>query len=127
MFGQKQKPALTKAEDEDQARNLLDDLSDEPLDLLADNDEQDQPPQQSGNPAISKMTLDFSRLNFKAKNQASTLSIEHPFASKFANQEIHQSIQQDRTDQIMQLFSNLPLDDDEQDFIDDPAKTARQA
>ena len=27
----------------------------------------------------------------------------------------------------MQLFSNLPLDDDEQDFIDDPAKTARQA
>lgn len=41
MFGQKQKPALSKAEDEDQARNMLDNLSDEPLDLLADNNEQD--------------------------------------------------------------------------------------
>ena len=81
---------------------MLEDLSsDEPLDLLADNDEQDQPPLQSSNPAIKKMTLDFSLLNFKAKNQASTLSIEHPYASKFANQEIHQSIQQDRTAQIM--------------------------
>ena len=44
MFGQKQKPVLSKAEDEDQARNMLENLSDEPLDLLADNNEQDQPP-----------------------------------------------------------------------------------
>ena len=44
----------------------------------------------SDNPQIKQMALQFSKLNFKAKNQASTLSIHEPFAQKFMRDNITQ-------------------------------------
>ena len=59
------------------------------------------------------MSLQFSRLNFKAKNQASTLAIHDPYASKFLHKEAFENIEQERNSRIMEIFQNLPLDDNE--------------
>ena len=102
--------------DDDQARNMLDQLDDEPIDLLNDrqeNDEQDVSPEMN-----SDMSLQLSKLNFKAKNQASALSIHEPFADKFRQQEVQKLIQVERNEKIMAIFNNLDLDEDEQDFLD---------
>ena len=41
------------------------------------------------------MSLELSKMNFKAKNQKSGLSIQEPFASKFRQREILANIQQE--------------------------------
>jgi hypothetical protein len=64
------------------------------------------------------MSLQFSKLNFKAKNQASTLSIHDPFAQGSFKQNIENQIQKERNDHILQLFADLPLDEDEKRFLD---------
>ena len=55
----------------------------------------------SDNPQIKQMALQFSKLNFKAKNQASTLSIHEPFAQKFMRDNITQQIEKERNDKIL--------------------------
>ena len=69
--------------------------------------------------------MEINKLNFKAKNQASSLAIHQPFASKYLNQNIEQNIQKERNDRILELFAALPLDEDEQDFINDNMKSVR--
>lgn len=68
--------------DEEQAKMLLDHLDDEPLNLLEEfksnqSEQQDVSPNEH-----NTMSLELSKLNFKAKNQASGLSIHEPFANR---------------------------------------------
>jgi len=59
------------------------------------------------------MSLEFSRLNFKAKNQASTVSIFNPYASKMENKELHSLIEEEKYNKINELFNNLNIDEEE--------------
>lgn len=63
------------------------------------------------------MSLQFSKMNFKAKNQASSNSIHDPYIPKFQQRDQIEQIEKERNDRIMQIFNNLPLDDEDLDFL----------
>lgn len=63
------------------------------------------------------MRLQFSKLNFRAKNQASSNSIHDPYVPNFQQKDRNEQIEKERNDRIMQIFNNLPLDDDDLDFV----------
>lgn len=66
---------------------------------------------------MKDMSLQFSKLNFQAKNKLSSHAIEFPFSQKGDRREEVAFIEQDRNDRIMQIFNELPLDDAEYSFI----------
>ena len=65
------------------------------------------------------LSLQLSKLNFRAKNQASSLSIHDPYAAKaLTNTENSQQDDlNERQERIMQLFNDAGLDEDEQAFL----------
>lgn len=73
------------------------------------------------------MSLELSKLNFKAKNQASGLSIHEPFANRQRQKEIHTNIQKERNDKIMAIFNSLNLDEEEKEFIDGTESVPRKS
>ncbi len=89
LFGHSKNKHLREVKkDDEKAKNMLDMIEDEPIELL--NQGQDVSPATGGHSI--KMSYELSKLNFKAKNQASALSIHEPFASKFRKKEIFESI-----------------------------------
>jgi len=81
------------ASDDDRVKDAYDQLDDEPEDLLAELRQDVSPFQEAVgiNPdKQNEVALQFSKLNFKAKNQASTFSIHDPFGSKIKHKEIIQ-------------------------------------
>ena len=69
------------------------------------------------NAQMKDMSLQFSKLNFQAKNKLSSHAIEFPFSQKDNRREEVAFIEQDRNDRIMQIFNDLPLDDAEYNFV----------
>ena len=63
------------------------------------------------------MSLQFSKLNFKAKHQASTNQIFDPYVPNFQQRDRIEQIEKEKNDRIMEIFNNLPLDDDELNFV----------
>jgi len=64
---------------------------------------------------MKDMSLQFSKLNFQAKNKLSSHAIDFPFAQR--PKEELAMIEQDRNDRIMQIFNDLPLDEAEYNYV----------
>ena len=107
--------------EDDKAKKLLDDIDDEPVDLLRDPEElNDTSFESDGMEKSNKMALELSKLNFKAKNLHTRMNLQLPDSNKDkeSKSDMMQNFQQERSDKIMEIFNNLNLDEDEQDFLD---------
>ena len=72
-----------------------------------------------GKKASLNLSLELSKMNFRAKNQESTFAIHGVAPNTSAAM---MNIEQERTDKIMELFNQLPLDEDEFAFLNASAR-----
>ena len=73
----------------------------------------------AGKKASLNLSLELSKMNFRAKNQESTFAIHGVAPDSSAAM---MNIEQERTDKIMELFNQLPLDEDEFAFLNASAR-----